>query len=130
LVKQKNEKGKFDHLVHVKGIIDNNFLTLPLSPTQFSLLHLFAQRKKIDLDGWLDIKPKSESRSTRNYDIKDYNEIKRLLNGLLDGLYGKDAWTKTQHEQPLRAALFELSSNRKGKVRLTVPEENLIIRGV
>ncbi|MFT6706807.1 MAG: hypothetical protein ACJATF_001644 [Flavobacteriales bacterium] len=107
LVKQKNEKGKFDHLVHVKGIIDNNALVLSLSPTQFSLLHLFAQRKKIALDGWLDIKPKSETRSTRTYDIKDYNEIKRLLTGLLDGLYGKDSWTKTQHEQPLRAALFD-----------------------
>ncbi|MFK7809233.1 MAG: hypothetical protein AB8F74_15625 [Saprospiraceae bacterium] len=128
LVKQKNEKKKIEHLVHAKGITDNNYITLPLSPSQYNLLHLFVQRKKIDTDGWLDIKPKSETRTARVYDIKDYNEIRRLLNALLDGLYGKDSWSKTQHEQPLRAALFELSSNREGKVKLRVPEGNLVIR--
>ena len=60
-----------------------------------------------------------------NYDINDHNEIKRLLQSLLDGLFGLSAWTKEQHYVPLKEGLFELSHKRERKIRLKLLPENI-----
>jgi hypothetical protein len=74
---------------------------------------------------WLEIKPKEERRSGRTYDIRDHNEIKRLVGALLDGLYGKHNWTRDQHEIPLRAALFEADPTQARRIRLRLPAAQL-----
>ena len=95
-----------------------------LTASQYELLHHFATAKCSGLDEWLEIRPKHPI-AKKNYDIKDHNEVKRLLNALLDGLYGKGNWTKELHLQPFKETLFELSKKRERKIRLRLPPENI-----
>lgn len=123
LAKQKSGE-RFEHLVTIRGLIGHGDQSFTLTPTLFDLLHRFVQKRK-DADGWMEIKPKSEPRPDKIYDIKDHNEIKRLTSALLDGLFGKGLWDKTKHEEPLKASLFEMSEKRERKIRLAIPVENL-----
>lgn len=123
--RQKNDGGKFEHHVLLKGIPGKEEQKILLTPTLFNLLLKFARRKIVDGEGWLEIKPKTDKRSNKEYDIKDYNEIKRLLIALLDGLFGKGSWAKNQHLQPLKNALFEMSEKRERKIRLSLAVENI-----
>ncbi len=123
--RQKLNNGKLQHLVHLGGLQGSEERQIALTPALFNLLYKFAQRKKGDKEDWLEIKPKKDARSDRLYDISDHNQIKRLLVCLLDGLFGKDAWTNEQHLKPLKATLFEMSEKRERKIRLRVPARNL-----
>ena len=124
LFRQKDAKGKIKHLIQIKGIPGKEIDELPLSPTLFRLILLFAEKKKQG-EGWLEIKPKSESRPNKTYDIHDHNEVKRLLSAFLDGLFGKGNWTKDLHEKPLKEAFFEMSEKRERKIRLKLSAENI-----
>ena len=77
-------------------------------------------------EGWLEIKPKNFD-GAKNYDINDHNELKRLVEALLNGLFGKKNWTKNKHFTPLKNTLFEMSENRERKIRLQLPKENIHI---
>jgi hypothetical protein len=125
--RQKKENGRFEQFLIFKGFPGNNERKIALSTTHFDLMLKFAQRKKESPDGWLEIKPKSEQRATKTYDIKDHNEVKRLLIALLNGLFGKGHWTQRIHEQPLKAVLFENSEKRDRKIRLKIPKENIVL---
>ena len=127
LQRYKTSKGRWEHKLLLNGIGDEEAKKMTLSATQYKLLALFLKRKIESEEGWLSIKPKSETRSTKQYDINDYNEIKRLLHAVLDGVYGKGVWSKNQHEIPLKEALFERSDNRDGRIRLKIPTENISI---
>ena len=124
-VKQKNKKGKQEQFVLLKGLPGENERKVILTPALFELFKKFAERKKNRSDGWLEIKPKSYSGTKKEYDIKDYNEIKRLLAALLDGLFGKENWTQDHHLKPLRGILFEMSEKQKRKIRLAIPADNI-----
>ncbi len=123
--KRKNEKGKIQSFLNLKGFPGKDNLSIQLTPALFDLLLNFAKHRKDLEDDWLEIKPKNEARTGKEYQIHDHNQIKRLLTALLDGIYGKGAWTKNQHEQTLRNALFEMSDKRDRKIRLLIPPENL-----
>ena len=123
--KQKNDKGRFEHLVNLKGIPGNRGEDILLTPAMYDLLFRFAQKKAADGEDWLEIKPKHNPRPNKTYDIQDHNEIRRLLIALLDGLFGKGLWTKEKHEQPLKQTLLELSEQRERKIRLALPVSNL-----
>ena len=124
---QKNSTGKFDHTVQVSGFPNKENSEIKLTPANYNLLHLFAQKKQDPKDEWLEIRPKNETRTGRSYDIKDHNEIKRMTHSLLDGVYGKQMWTKEQHEVPLKSVLFEMSEKRERKIRLKIPASNITI---
>lgn len=126
LSREKDGKGKTRHAVQLQGIPGKEAQSLPLSPTLFRLLLLFVERKK-EGEGWLEIKPKSETRPQKTYDIQDHNEVKRLLSSLLDGLFGKGHWTKDLHERPLKEALFEMSEKRERKIRLKLLPEKITL---
>ncbi|GJM31185.1 MAG: hypothetical protein DHS20C18_01860 [Saprospiraceae bacterium] len=125
LEQKKNEQGKFENIVQLQGIPEKNNQFIQLTPALYELLLKFASRRKETPEGWLEIKPKGDNRSTKEYDIRDYNEVKRLLTALLDGLFGKGAWTKNHHELPLKNALFEISEKRERKIRLNLPAEHI-----
>lgn len=125
--RKKDEAGKYQHRVVMKGFAGQKTHTVVLTRALYDLLHKFAERKKEDTEGWLEIKPKSDPYPEKNYDIKDHNELKRLLTALLDQLFGEGNWTKNQHEQPLRQALFELSEKRDRRIRLRVPSGNITL---
>ena len=116
LSKQKAGQ-RWQYTATLAGISTRN-KEVSLSATQYQLLHLFASRRLNEAEGWLEIMPKGESRNNKTYDIRDYNEVKRLTHKLLDQLFGEGKWSKSQHEIPLREALFERSSQRDRKIRL------------
>ena len=124
-VKLKNEKGRFENSVIINGFPGSRERKINFTPTLYELFLKFAERRKSGLDDWLEIKPKNDPRPQVSYDIHDHNQIRRLLTTLLDGLFGKDAWSKSQHELPLRNTLFEMSEKRERKIRLRIPSENI-----
>lgn len=112
--------------VVVQGI-GNDKRKVVLTPTVYQLLLKFAQNRKSPQDEWLEIKPKSTIGTRKNYDINDYNEIKRLLTTLLDGLFGKGNWTQEHHLKPLKKLLFQMSEKRERKIRLAIPPDNITL---
>ena len=126
--KQKLASGKFQHIVHLKGMPGKDERIISLTPALFNLFHKFADKKISIEEDWLEIKPKNDSRNEKHYDISDHNQIKRLLVSLLDGIFGKGAWSNDQHLKPLKATLFEMSEKRERKIRLRIPAENLDLK--
>ena len=121
---KKESPTKLKRYAQIDGIPGLEGEPISLSPSNYDLLHRFAKRR-VDVEGqWLEIKPK-EANMRANYDINDHNEIKRLLQSLLDGLFGLSAWTKEQHYVPLKEGLFELSHKRERKIRLKLLPENI-----
>ncbi len=112
--------------VSIKGFPGYEDRVVQLTPALYKLLKTFALRKLNTPEGWLEIKPKNFEAS-KNYDINDHNELKRLISALLDGLFGKRNWTKDKHFIPLKNTLFEMSEQRERKIRLLLPKENIHI---
>ena len=124
LFRIKKDDNSYVNKVSLKGIMGTKEKTIDLTPKNYDLLSKFIH-SKLQKDGWLEIKPKADKRSGKVFDINDHNEVKRLVSSLLDGLYGKGLWSKNEHEIPLKNILFEMSSQRERKIRLTVPQQNL-----
>ena len=122
----KNDSGKYEQHVFLKGLPGNSKRKVRLTPASYELFLKFAHRRKTGKD-WLEIKPKSYKVSENNFDINDYNEVKRLLISLLDGMFGKQNWTDTHHLNPLKNTLFEMSERRDRKIRLILPIVNIFI---
>ena len=118
---------KKERMVFLKGFPGNSERKVILTPALFDLFHKFAERRKNNTDDWLEIKPKNFEGSTRTYDIKDHNEIKRLLFAILDGLFGKENWSKEHHLIPLKNTLFEMSEKRERKIRLAIPAASIFL---
>jgi len=119
------EKDKIERTVSFGGFSGRGIRKIRLTSAQYDLLHQFAKLQKAQEGHWLEIKPKNGPSKNKRYDISDYNEIKRLLIALLDGLFGKGNWTKEQHLNPLKNSLFELSEKRERKIRLRLPPGNI-----
>lgn len=87
----------------------------------YQLLQLFAKRRieEVQKDGgWLEMQSKSTPH--RPADIKDYNEINRILNTILDETQGAKNWDKDDRSA-LRQLLFEYHNNRKFRLHV-LPE--------
>lgn len=117
-------KSKQSSLVELTGFGVDKTKTISLTQGSYKLLKLFSKKLQTE-DNWLEIKPKNDPRSGITYDINDHIEIRRLLHQLLDGLYGKNNWSKEKHELPLRAELFKMSEKRDRKIMLTIPPKNI-----
>lgn len=123
--RKKGSNGRYEQMVHLKGFPGAEVRKVKLTPALYELFLKFARRKLESEDAWLEIKPKSSHLSEKSFDINDYNEVKRLLNALLDGLFGKQNWTPEHHLNPLKNALFEMSEKRDRKIRLVIPSANI-----
>lgn len=128
LFKHQKNRSKTDYFLRLKGLDNHNEHKILLSATNFNLLQKFAFAKQKSIDsGWLQIKPKAETRTKIEYDIKDHNEIKRLISAILDGAFGRQLWSKERHEIPFKEAFFEFSKEESRKIRLKIASENIII---
>ncbi len=125
-LKNKVPIGKNNFQVALGGFPGSEDRIVQLSPALYRLFKSFAKQRITKTEGWLEIKPKNFDDS-KTYDINDHNEIKRLLAALLDGLFGKQGWTKEKHFIPLKTTLFEMSELRERRIRLLIPKENIII---
>ena len=117
----------FINILAIDGLIDKESKEVSLTNKNYDLLKLFVDRKKVTGDGWLEIKPKSNNRTGKIYDINDHNEIKRLTHSILDGVYGKGLWSKSEHEIPLKEILFEVSNEKERVIRLAISKESLFV---
>jgi len=124
--KRPNSSGPNNYKVTLKGFPGHGDRSVTLTPALYRLLKTFAERRISTSNGWLEIKPKNFDGS-KCYDINDHNELKRLMEALLNGLFGKNNWTKDKHFTPLKNTLFEMSENRERKIRLHLPKENIHI---
>lgn len=118
--------GRSKYFCEISGIPSKEQNPIKLTPSSYQLLRKFVEKRKLG-EGWLEIKPKSDIRSQKEYDIKDYNEVKRLLTQLLDGIFGKENWTKDKHEQPLKNALLENNPDQSRQMRLSLKAEQVIL---
>ncbi len=126
LARHKDQQGKLINEVQLRGWPGQPEYRIALSRALFELLYTFVHRKLNDGEGWLEIKPKQAPRSGKQYDIRDHNQIKRLLHALLDGIYGSENWTADQ-QQSLKQNLFEMSEKRERKIRIRLSADQLSI---
>ena len=116
------------HTLCISGVNNLNEGLIKLTRGQYNLLKTFAEKRvSAPQKGWLEIKPKSDTRSSKTYDINDHNEVKRLIHGLLDEIYGKGLWTKQQHEEPFKNALLEQSELEDRKIRLKIESNKITL---
>ena len=114
------------HRVQMQGVKNNSTETLILTPAMHHLLHSFvACRLNNPEEGWLEIKPKGKDTRRKVYAINDYNEIKRLVQAILDGVFGKEMWVKERHEKPLKETFFEFDQEKGRRIRRRVPPSRL-----
>lgn len=118
--------GRSKYFCEISGIPSKEQNPIRLTPSSYQLLRKFTEKRKLG-EGWLEIKPKSDIRGQKEYDIKDYNEVKRLLTQLLDGIFGKENWTKDKHEQPLKNALLENNPDQSRQMRLSLKAEQMVL---
>lgn len=103
----------------VEMTLDQKTQQFKLTETYYSILEQFvAKRRENQQGGWLEIKPKNESRDGKTYDIQDYNQLKRLLHAILDGVYGKNQWNQELYYESLKDQLLERSEEAARLVRL------------
>ncbi|WP_350285281.1 hypothetical protein [uncultured Croceitalea sp.] len=121
----KRDAGKVERLLLLKGFMGDEERSVKLTASQFELMYCFATRRKEEGNDWLEVRPKNHPSKGKSYDIGDYNEVKRLLFALLDGLFGKGNWSKDVHLAPLKETLFELSKKRERKIRLRLDPKNI-----
>jgi hypothetical protein len=127
-LKQINSNGSITNQCILQGFPGAQ-KTIELSRSNYDILHKFVATRKIKPHDWLEIKPKNGP-NNKVYDVNDHNQIKRLLNALLDGIFGKDSWSKNNHADPLKESLFEMSQKRERKIRLAIPESNIVLSDI
>lgn len=123
-VKKKNGVNKFAYLTILTIPPQIQTQKIAFTEKPFELLLKFAEKKKAEgpQGGWLEIQPKSAK--NKIYDIKDYNEISRILDNILNEIHGPSQWETTQ-KKALKEILFEYGNNRR--IRLRIPPQNLTI---
>lgn len=102
--------------------------TITFTEKNFQLLKKFAEKRQQESEsdgGWLEIQPKSLKQD--RYDIKDYNEINRILDAILNDLKGENNWLIVDR-QALKKILFEYDSSKSRRIRLRILPSNTLIR--
>lgn len=91
----------------------------------YGLFFKFGQRRKENENGgWLEIQPKTKTAQQKSYDLKDYNEISRILDYILNEVHGAGNWSKEEERKQLKEKLFEYDNR---KIRLKILPENISI---
>ena len=121
----KSSSDRIKYLLHLSGIPGIEPKPIPMTKGNYMLMKKFVAAKLND-DQWLEIKPKEKDLPNRIYDINDYNEIKRLIHSILDGLFGKGSWTTDHHYLPLKNELFDTSSKRPRNIRLRILADQIL----
>lgn len=124
-IKKKNASRKFEYhtIITVPPSIQTHKIKFTEKP--FELFLKFAQKSKTATspeNTWLEIQPKSGK--VGDYDIKDYNQINRILDPILNQVKGQNNWSSDEDRKALKNALFDYQNR---KVRLRVDQENITL---
>ena len=123
-VKKKNGLNKFVYstILTIPPKIQTQQIIFTEKP--YELFLKFAERRifaESEKESWLEIQPRSPKDG--DYDIKDYNQINRILDNILNETYGPNNWSFEEERQALKQALFDYQKNRK--IRLRISPENI-----
>ena len=123
-IKKKNGLNKFIYstILTIPPKIQTQQIVFTEKP--FELFLKFAEKRmfaETEKESWLEIQPRSHKKG--DYDIKDYNQINRILDNILNETYGPNNWTSEEERQTLKQALFDYQKNRK--IRLRISPENI-----
>ncbi|MEO1625005.1 MAG: hypothetical protein AAFV25_07595, partial [Bacteroidota bacterium] len=124
----KTSSGKMAHYIQLGGIPGLEDVRIALTNARFELLHKFASLKKRDEEGWLEIKPKNDSRPNKVYDIQSHNQLIRLLASIeeqIDQQQPVETDSEKLDRKQLKNLLFETSTERDRLIRLRIPSERI-----
>ena len=121
--KKKNGNNKFEYSVLLTIPPHIQMKKVSFTEKNYALFLKFAQRKVENKNGgWLEIQPKTKALQHKDYDLKDYNEISRILDSILNTAYGTGNWNKEDERKALKEMLFEYDNR---KIRLKVLGEHI-----
>ena len=115
---QINASDKSVHII----LPDGSSRKVSLNQSRFDLLQKFA-KARVNGNSWLRIKPK-DARSNVEYDISDHNQIRRLNESLLDGLYGAHMWKINEEGEAFRKDFY---LKETGKLKWSITPEQIEI---
>lgn len=118
----RNHQNRREFIAHLQLPEAPDWQKVYFTEKPFLLLHRFADKRKTEgrEGGWLEIQPKTAVK--KDYDIKDYNEIGRILDTLCTGLSKSDKFN-TLSKNDLKELLFEYGKSRR--IRLRVNAEHI-----
>lgn len=118
----RNHQNRREFIAHLQLPEAPDWQKVYFTEKPFLLLHRFADKRKTEgrEGGWLEIQPKTAVK--KDYDIKDYNEIGRILDTLCSGLSKSDKFN-TLSKNDLKELLFEYGKSRR--IRLRVNAEHI-----
>lgn len=116
--KSKTHKLEYLSLLNLPALAFQQEISFTEKP--FQLLLRFAEKRKMEGPdgGWLEIQPKTAVK--RDYDIKDYNEIGRIVDTILPEL--ADLQSPPIDKTALKEMLFEYGKSRRIRLRVS-PED-------
>lgn len=122
LTSGRSAQHKREFIAHLQLPVFLDWQKVYFTEKPYRLLWQFAERRKSEglEGGWLEIQPKTAVK--KDYDIKDYNEIGRILDTFCT------AFSKADPPHPiskneLKALLFEYGKSRR--IRLRIPAEQI-----
>ncbi|MBX2874279.1 MAG: hypothetical protein KTR30_19320 [Saprospiraceae bacterium] len=118
----RNHQNRREYIVHLQLPEAQDWERIYFTAKPFLLLHRFAEKRKTEgIDGgWLEIQPKTAVK--KDYDIKDYNEIGRILDTICSHMSKSDS-LPTISKGDLKEILFEYGKSRR--IRLRVQAEHI-----
>ncbi|NRB46181.1 MAG: hypothetical protein HRU41_00805 [Saprospiraceae bacterium] len=118
----RNHQNRREYIAHLQLPEAADWQRIYFTEKPFLLLHRFAEKRKREgiEGGWLEIQPKTAVK--KDYDIKDYNEIGRILDTICTSISKSDR-LPTLSKSDLKEILFEYGKSRR--IRLRVKAEHI-----
>lgn len=118
----RNHQNRREYIVHLQLPEAADWQRIYFTEKPFLLLHRFAEKRKAEGadGGWLEIQPKTAVK--KDYDIKDYNEIGRILDTICSSI-SKSNTHPPLSKSDLKEILFEYGKSRR--IRLRVQAEHI-----
>lgn len=125
----RNQQNRREFIAHLQLPEALDWQKVYFTEKPFLLLHRFADKRKTEghEGGWLEIQPKTAVK--KDYDIKDYNEIGRILDTLCNGLSKSDELSDLS-KNDLKELLFEYGKSRRIRLRVNAEHIDLHTKGL
>lgn len=113
----RNQQNRREYITHLQLPEVADWQKIYFTEKPFLLLHRFAEKRKAEgaEGGWLEIQPKTAVK--KDYDIKDYNEIGRIIDTICTSITKSDAHPSLS-KSDLKEILFEYGKSRRIRLRV------------
>lgn len=113
----RNHQNRREYIAHLQLPEAADWQKIYFTEKPFLLLHRFAEKRKAEgaEGGWLEIQPKTAVK--KDYDIKDYNEIGRILDTICLSISKSDTHPSLS-KNDLKEIFFEYGKSRRIRLRV------------